>query len=134
MFNFSYSQSQLTFFHYNAKRIIIIDWCMSNERDLFDNITFFKEIKICTAIFVHSCKNCWADKRSNIMKHHNRQGDLHYHLRQLPEMRLYMYVCRSLVYISYPTNFQINLTFICFILPLQVSFTVLQNLTHCKAS
>ena len=90
------------------------------------------------------------------MKHDNRQGELQYHLRQKPAMPTYRSVCICFVDISfitgdihyhlsqhaampsymsvwicfvdisYPTYFQINLAFICFILPLQISLTVLQ--------
>ena len=70
------------------------------------------------------------------MKHNNRQGDLHchgdyqgelqYHLSQHAAMPSYRSVCICLVDISYPTYFPINLAFICFILPLQISLTVLQ--------
>ena len=64
------------------------------------------------------------------MKHRNCQGDLHYHLSQLADMRFYTSVCICFVDIYYPTCFQINLAFICFILPLQISLTVLQYLNH----
>ena len=66
------------------------------------------------------------------MNHHNSQSDLHYYLRQLAEMPSHKSVCLCFVAIYYPINFQINLNFICFILLLQISLTVLQYHTCYK--
>ena len=62
------------------------------------------------------------------MRHRNRQDDLYYHLRPMAENRYYNTVSTRFVDLSYPTYFRINLAFICFILPLQISLTVLQYL------
>ena len=62
------------------------------------------------------------------MKHRNRLGELQFHLSQEAEMPSYKSVCICFVDIYIPTYFQINLTYIWFIFPLQISLTVLQNL------
>ena len=68
------------------------------------------------------------------MKRHNRQGNLHYHLSQLAEMLFYTLVCICIDDLQYPAYSQINLAFNCFILPLQINFTLLQYINHCEAS
>ena len=68
------------------------------------------------------------------MKHHNRYGDVHYHLSHLASKRLYTSVCEYFFDIKYPTYFQINLAFICFISPFQINLTVLQYLKYYQAS
>ena len=64
------------------------------------------------------------------MKDHNRQGELQYLLSQQAEKPFNMSVCLCFVDIKIPTYFQINRSFICFILPLQINLTVLQNLNN----
>ena len=49
-------------------------------------------------------------------------------------MTSYMSVCKRYVDIQYHKYFQINLAFICFILPLQMSLNVLQYLNNYEAS
>ena len=68
------------------------------------------------------------------MKHHKRQVELQSHHSQAAEMPSYMTVCICLVDKQYTTYFQIDLDFICFILPLQMSLTVSQYFYHYEAS
>ena len=67
------------------------------------------------------------------MKHRNRQGELQYLQCQQPEKLAYVTVCTCFVDIEIPTYFQIILAFIWFILPLQISLRLLQNLNHYEA-
>ena len=69
-----------------------------------------------------------------MMIHHKRKEELQYHLSQKAEMRFYTSLCIWLVDRKYPTYFQIYLASICFILPLQISWTVLQYLNDYEAS
>ena len=68
------------------------------------------------------------------MKHNNRQGELQYPLSQEAEIPSYMNVCKYFVDIYISIYFQINLSFICFILPLQINSTVLQYLNRYESS
>ena len=68
------------------------------------------------------------------MKHHNRQGELQFQLSQYAEMPSYMSVCVFNVDILIPTDFQINLACISFILPILMSLTVLPFLNRYEAS
>ena len=68
------------------------------------------------------------------MMPHNRQGELQYHLRQYAEMPSYMSASICSVDIIYPTYFQTNLAYICFILTLQISLSVLQYFNHYESS
>ena len=68
------------------------------------------------------------------MMNHIGQGELHYYLSQLAEMRFYTTVCIYSVDVWYPTYFEIYLALICFILPPKICLTVLQYLNHSEAS
>ena len=65
-----------------------------------------------------------------IMNHHNSQWELKYLLIQQAEKSSYMSDCMWIVDIQLPSYFQTKLAIICFILPLQISLTVLQNINH----
>ena len=68
------------------------------------------------------------------MEHHKRQGELLCYQSLLAEMLSNLSVCICYVDILIATYFKVNLAFICFILQLQISLTVLQFLNHNEAS